>query len=451
MAAKLESAEPPQEKSPRPPHSKKLKYFTTIAIMLGNITFGCAFNFYSPALEDLRIKYETDVDDISRIFTILLVSYCCGALSATIIYRYVNRQLGVICCFCGMSVALFLTPHVESKIVFFVLGGVLGISIGAYDCAQVVWMIEMWQEKSGPFIQCQHFCYAIGSNIPPILMGPFLRDDNDDDELEIKKRSEMLIPFTVAGILCSGAFFMQLMLFIFCRYYTPPMYGKEIKVESCHGNVEFSIKNLFKFFGSQKFKLIVVMGCFAGAYQGMELTTLQFIPTFGQYSPINLSESTSAYVLTGSTGLFAIGRFLGIFIIMKVHPVVMLITSLAIVTTGNVILFFWAGENLNLFWLACCILGAGFSTMYASWSAFMEKYLVFTDAVGGALIVCGSLLAAVYPVIVGGVIERDTRVLGGVNFFSIGVCIGGLGVGGWVVRKGKCEKKEGGEECGGRV
>lgn len=95
-------------------------------------------------------------------------------------------------------------------------------------------------------------------------MGPFLRDDNDDDELEIKKRSEMLIPFTVAGILCSGAFFMQLMLFIFCRYYTPPMYGKEIKVESCHGNVEFSIKNLFKFFGSQKFKLIVVMGCFAG-------------------------------------------------------------------------------------------------------------------------------------------------------------------------------------------
>lgn len=39
MAAKLESAEPPQEKSPRPPHSKKLKYFTTIAIMLGNITF----------------------------------------------------------------------------------------------------------------------------------------------------------------------------------------------------------------------------------------------------------------------------------------------------------------------------------------------------------------------------------------------------------------------------
>lgn len=42
---------------------------------------GCAFNFYSPALEDIRIKYETDVDDISTVFTIMLVCYCAGALS----------------------------------------------------------------------------------------------------------------------------------------------------------------------------------------------------------------------------------------------------------------------------------------------------------------------------------------------------------------------------------
>lgn len=43
---------------------------------------GCAFCFYSPALENLRGRFDTTVDDISVIFTILLCSYCMGALTS---------------------------------------------------------------------------------------------------------------------------------------------------------------------------------------------------------------------------------------------------------------------------------------------------------------------------------------------------------------------------------
>jgi hypothetical protein len=39
-------------------------------------------NFYSPALEDLRAKYDSTVDEISIVFTIMLIAYCCGALTS---------------------------------------------------------------------------------------------------------------------------------------------------------------------------------------------------------------------------------------------------------------------------------------------------------------------------------------------------------------------------------
>lgn len=163
------------------------------------------------------------------------------------------------------------------------------------------------------------------------------------------------------------------------------------------------------------------------------MCTLQFIPTFGQYSAIDLSESSAASVLTGLTAAFAVGRFFGIFIILKVHPIVMLMVSLVIVFIGNTILFFWAGESVTMFWVACCVVGLGFSTIYASFSAFMEKHIIFTDFVGGWMIVCGSSLAAIYPIIVGASIEDDTVILSWVNYVSIGICASSLGIGWWLV------------------
>lgn len=66
-------------------------------------------------------------------------------IAAMIIYKYINRQLGVIICLGGMAAGLFLTPHCPSKTLFFVVGGMLGYFVGSYDATQVVWMIEIWQ------------------------------------------------------------------------------------------------------------------------------------------------------------------------------------------------------------------------------------------------------------------------------------------------------------------
>lgn len=150
---------------------------------------------------------------------------------------------------------------------------------------------------------------------------------------------------------------------------------------------------------------------------------MQFIPTFGQYSPLKLSESYSALLLTALTGSYAAGRFLGIFISMAVHPLIMLLGNLVLCLVGNIILLLYASENLVLFWIAAVTMGFGLSTMYASYIAFIEKHIIFTDGVGAFLIVSGSPVAAIYPLIVGERIAANVRVLTYTNFFSIGACL----------------------------
>jgi hypothetical protein len=60
--------------------------------------------------------------------------------------------------------------------------------------------------------------------------------------------------------------------------------------------------------------------------------------------------------------------------------------------------------------------------MYASYAAFMERHLVVTNFIGSFMIVVGSTVAAIYPLIVGGIIEEKVVVLTYTNFFSIAVC-----------------------------
>jgi fucose permease len=122
------------------------------------------------------------------------------------------------------------------------------------------------------------------------------------------------------------------------------------------------------------------------------------------------------------TGAYAVGRFLGIFIIMKIPPLFILSANLGLVLIGNIVLLVWANDNLTMLWTGCIILGAGFSTMFASYAAYMERHLVVTNSVGSCWIVVGSTMAAIYPLIVGGIIERNVVVLTYTNFFSIAVC-----------------------------
>lgn len=355
--------------------------------------------------------------------------------------KYVNRQIIAIAALGGMTFSLYMIPYCPTELVFFIVGAILGFASGLCDASHIVWIIEIWQERAAPFILAQHLFYAVGSVIPSLLIAPFLSKSTTTED-----NSNIYIPFMIMGAITTVALLFQVLLFVFCRYYTPPMYASEISNElssttdsSLRGQDSVPLDNSRYILGVnvRRLQLIIVAGFFLGAYQGMEVGSLQFIPIFGQYSDLKMTESASAYVLSGLTGTFAVGRIIGVILILKVRPGVILCINFVLVVIANTILLIWANDNLAMFWIGCILLGIGYSTMFPGFCAFIEKYLIFTNFVGSFVCVTGSIFAATYPLVVGHFIEKDVIILTYTNFFSTLLCILAITWGYLLVRKVK--------------
>lgn len=370
------------------------------------------------------------------------------------ISKHINRQLIAIGSLMGLAMSICLTPYCPTTALFFVAGGGLAFFSGCYDSSQMVWIIEIWQQKAGPFIQAQHFCFAIGAIIGPAIVAPFLSKADHSNvhttESPSTEESKIHIPFLIIGALNTVALAFQLFLFTFYRYHTPPMYANEnfeliddaknipSPMETdLSGTVSINQQESVNVMGvsHRKIKLIVFTVVFLGSYQAMEVSTMQFLPMFGQYSDLKMTESAAAYVLTGMMGTFAIGRLIGIIITMKVRPELIILTNFILIVAANSILLVWANSNLTMFWIGSCILGAGYSTTFPSFCAFIEKYLVFSSTVASYIIFVSTVMSPMYPFIVGKFIAQHAVVLAYMNFFSLIVCVGVMGWGYRLTRK----------------
>jgi len=77
-----------------------------------------------------------------------------------------------------MGVTLAFIPHCTNLTQLFILAGINGFSIGSFDTAINVWILEIWAEESGPFMQALHFTYGIGSFVAPLICEPFLSSES---------------------------------------------------------------------------------------------------------------------------------------------------------------------------------------------------------------------------------------------------------------------------------
>ncbi|KAG4067379.1 hypothetical protein HA402_015815 [Bradysia odoriphaga] len=435
------------ENSPKKPLplSKLVMHLTTSAIMFGNISFGCSGVAFAPALGNMAETYKTTIADIAIVFTIVSMTTCIGAIICGFLSKYVNRQLIVIISLFAMALSMFMTPHCPTKMLFFVCGGVFGLSAGFYGLSQVVWIIEIWQQKAGPFIQAQHFCLSFGSILPSAVLAPFLKKYEPSHPITaepvLTEESSIHIPFLIIGTLNSLAFLFQLFLFIFYRYHTPPMYADEnvqqlddakdgshstAKTELSENvsskQQELATVKVKRGISSRKIQLFAFAILFLSAYQAMETSTMQFLPIFGQYSDLKLSQSVAAHVLTGLMAMYATGRLAGIVLIFKVRPELIIAVNLLLVTMGNTILSVWASGSMSMFWIGSMMVGAGFSTLFPSFYTFIEKHLIISSIFASSTMLFGATASAVYPIILGKFIEQQAVVLTYSNFASTSVC-----------------------------
>lgn len=117
--------------------------------------------------------------------------------------------------------------------------------------------------------------------------------------------------------------------------------------------------------------LVFCGAIFLTFFVGMEQMHLQFLPTFAINSDLNMSPSAAALVTSGTAAAFTIGRALSILLAIKMRPQTILYTNHLMMFSGVIILAIYAHTSEVMMWVGNILIGAGFSSVYASFYAFL--------------------------------------------------------------------------------
>ena len=105
-------------------------------------------NFYvvGPTLIELAGLFQTTIERISLVYTVRSAGYTFGSLSG-FLFKYINRQLTFVFFLILMGVTLAFIPHCANLTQLFILAGINGFSIGSFDTAINVWILEIWGDE----------------------------------------------------------------------------------------------------------------------------------------------------------------------------------------------------------------------------------------------------------------------------------------------------------------
>lgn len=123
---------------------------------------------------------NTSIEKISIVFTIFSISFTIGSILSSVLFNLFGRQICAIIFLSIIGISDALTPFSPSIWFLYMLTVFKGLSCGGFNTAQIVWIIDIWKQKSSPFIQALLFWISLGSFIAPLVNKQYLIDDNND-------------------------------------------------------------------------------------------------------------------------------------------------------------------------------------------------------------------------------------------------------------------------------
>ncbi|CAG7723216.1 unnamed protein product [Allacma fusca] len=359
-----------------------MKRITTAVIYYCNITYGISSLFLAPVIVDFRNAYETDMTTISWVFTISRACMLVFFSMYGVIFNHVNRHGLIVALLLITGIMMGVMPYCKTIVAFGIVNIIRLITYAGWATAQAVWVIEIWKEASGPYIQGQHFCFALGAMLPSLIFAPFLKEDQDPQNLlkinetsisptefdhnitltteESPSLSRLYIPAGICAFLVVLGSIFQLVLFLFVKSSNKKPKNRKLEVAQEDPKSSKGLKSERRI----KINLIILASTLVGVCQVMETIAFQFLPAYVIYSNPNLTEVDGAHIMSAHTAAYTLGRFAGIFIIFKLQPKTLLLINILFVVAANVVFTLASGsDSFEMLVGGSALLGIGFSTI----------------------------------------------------------------------------------------
>lgn len=175
-----------------------------------------------PALVDLRFIYQTSIKNVSLLASFRALGYLLGTF-VPLLTRYFNRQLLIALGLTLQSISLAVTPHLGKLYLLYLMGGVYGFGGVIFDSSFNYLLVQMWGEKSEPFLQMSQLAYGIGLIASPAIGSSFVYGETlvtnstngilTNITVEMREQS-LTIPFSIGGVI---QFLGEILICIFSK------------------------------------------------------------------------------------------------------------------------------------------------------------------------------------------------------------------------------------------
>ena len=402
--------------------SKVLKIFQSTCLALAFLALGLYIAMFGPTLPTLSHNLQVQIDTMSYILPGRAAGYLSGSIISGLIYDKVDHHLMMFCSLSVSAIGILLIPYMNHVVAVAVIMCFVSLSTGFLDTAGNVMCLQIWGNKSGPFLQALHFFFALGTTIAPLLAIPFIMDvehkNKSDQVLNATNKNETAI-MSVNDSLRTDAlekFHPVVYAYFICAVFTGLIALSFLYLGCCHRRSAISSqKNTVKQEGKKfRIKILILLFIFYMIYVGTEETFGVFIYTFAVRCQKQYSKAQASLVNSLFWGAFAVGRFLAIPIARYFSPSKVLATDLlGTVTSAITLALFsvYAERAEALFWLAVAVYGISMASIFPTGISWAEQYITVTGKAAMVLVVGSATGSMVFPIFIGQFVEENPMAL----------------------------------------
>ncbi|KAK6192309.1 hypothetical protein SNE40_003798 [Patella caerulea] len=449
------------------------KFIQSLSVSFAFWCLGFQIGQRGPSFLDIQLITDTNVEKASTFFTAGSVGYLSGSFISGVLYDRFNKTLlmGLLLVFLAAtaSVLPLCSPYGLMLVIFWANSCVMG----GMDTAGNAHLVSLWGEDEGrPYMQAAHFAFAFGGVISPLVTAPFLVPNTEETSINSSSstftdvttlsstavlnttlldynitngnstlgnnittiaepvvlnatlldynitsdnstlgsnitsiaepvETKLIYAYIISGIvtLLSAIPFMV----IYCRYKSQKMKRKNQPKKKDEGGLPRDLP--WKYY----ILTIVLLNFLYLTYCAVEDTFAAYLLTF-VVMELKWSKAKGTQITSVYWAAFAVSRFLGIFVIGCLRPVVMLFICLASLVLSFAGFLLCSHYQIHIgIWIFAVLVGFSMSVVFPTGFTWAQESLLNINGKVAAIIVIGASTGTmINPIIMGYLMEKLT-------------------------------------------
>ncbi|XP_074596371.1 sodium-dependent glucose transporter 1-like [Brevipalpus obovatus] len=401
------------------------KFILLLSVYSLSFALGLVYEILSPTLDDLALISNSSTTEISSLFQFRSGAYALGSLSGAGIYHVMMPILSIICALLISSMSISWIGWLKNLRGMVIAISINGFTSGIMEVGMNVCLLRLYPKNSGPYMMALYAVFAIGCTLLNIYTAPFLSERNANsssfeeflekrdiqafqDQIITPSHGAVWVPFLITGILVLLPMILFIILF-FRQISHPP--DQRLPFITSRGERD-RIEKFGETFRSRYTRILIILsGLMIMFYSGIDIVFSEYLVVTLKRSKLDITATEASYMKSAMYISQTVSKFSFIYISTLVRPFIILTVDCFITLFASVVLILSFDRSISIIWAFFVVLGISTSSLYSAMFPFIAEYLSIDHLNGSLLIFLGSIMAIIYPSIVGSFLDQQPAII----------------------------------------